>query len=72
MQVAPTFGDAPGVKPTVKRLSAKKPPAFHPQAAPAPTGPIWPEVAVVFCGPAQYKVQTAEKNIGAFLLLLHL
>ena len=60
VQVAPTFGDAPGVTnsrlPVVQmRSPTSKRPAFHPQPA-EPAGPDWPEVTTVFCGPAQYKV----------------
>ena len=66
VQVAPTFGDAPGVTnsrlPVVQMHSpTSKRPAFHPQPA-EPAGPDWPEVTTVFCGPAQYKV-TAQHSI---------
>ena len=62
MQVAPTFGDAPGVTNSKlahvqMRSPTGKRPTFHPQPA-LPADPEWPEVTTVFCGPAQYKVTT--------------
>ena len=71
MQVAPTFGDAPGVRtvinsklPVVQMWSpTSKRPAFHPQPA-LPAGPEWPEVTTVFCGPAQYKVTTLSVHVS--------
>ncbi len=76
VQVAPTFGDAPGVRnsklPVVQmRLPTSKHPAFHPQPA-LPAGTEWPEVTTVFCGPAQYKVTTLHSilNTAACLLIL--
>jgi hypothetical protein len=60
VQVAPTFGDAPGVTNSKlahvqMRSATGKRPTFHPQPA-LPADPEWPEVTTVFCGPAQYKV----------------
>ena len=56
-QVAPTFGDAPGILKisTTKRQSSDNLLAFHPKPA-KPLPPALPEVTTVFCAPAQYKV----------------
>ena len=62
LQVAPAFGDAPGVTwhgartPRMKRQPSEMRPAFHPPKQPVTTQAGMPEVTMAFCGPAQYKV----------------
>lgn len=52
-QVAPTFGDAPGVL-RDSRAKAMPPPALHTSGP--PSSPNGATVTMVFCVPAQYKV----------------
>lgn len=61
VQVAPAFRDAPGVSQDGGRSFKAKPqpsdtwPGFHPPKQSAAQADL-PEVTMVFCGPAQYKV----------------
>ena len=59
MQVAPTFGDAPGV---LRDTKSKAMPTLNIPGSPRvsagelPSSQNSPTVTLVFCGPAQYKV----------------
>ncbi len=53
MQVAPTFGDAPGVL-RDSRAKAMPPPGLHTNGPPSSSNGA--TVTMVFCAPAQYKV----------------
>lgn len=61
VQVAPAFRDAPGVSQDNRRRVRLKPlpsdtwPGFHPPLQSSAQAEL-PEVTMVFCGPAQYKV----------------
>ena len=68
VQVAPAFRDAPGVAQEGARKQRLKPqlsaewPAFHPPKQ-GPASAVLPEVTMVFCGPAQYKVSHCEMSV---------
>ena len=64
LQVAPFFGDAPGVTRShtrtaklTRQVSIPKSGGFQPPKSPPPQADL-PEVTMVFCGPAQYKVSS--------------
>ena len=66
VQVAPAFRDAPGVVQNGARKQRLKPqlsaewPPFHPPKPPALAD--LPEVTMVFCGAAQYKVSHFDRS----------